>query len=167
MVSFVVYVYYNNVNNEDLDVANYYSYCKDAEKKYPLKYSVSLMYIDEYERILKRFGYSKIIMLKKMFFKRIKEINPDVLLYNYKADSLIVVFKNANVTESFERADEIRRMLVKSIFVFNENNNLQLTVSQCISEKKRSDNDVTTVLNRAENSLKNACKFTRNITINA
>ena len=150
-----------------MDVANYYSYCKDAEKKYPLKYSVSLMYIDEYERILKRFGYNRIIMLKKMFFKRIKEMYPEVLLYNYKSDSLIIVFKNANASDSFDKADEIRRMLVKSIFVFNENNNLQLTVSQCISEKKRSDNDAIIVLNRAETSLKNACKFTRNITIKA
>ena len=167
MVSFFVYICYNNKNNEDLDVANYYSYCKDAEKKYPLKYSVSLMYIDEYERILKRFGYNRIIMLKKMFFKRIKEMYPEVLLYNYKSDSLIIVFKNANASDSFDKADEIRRMLVKSIFVFNENNNLQLTVSQCISEKKRSDNDAIIVLNRAETSLKNACKFTRNITIKA
>ncbi len=167
MVSFISYVYYNNINNEELDVANYYSYCCDAEKKYPLKYSVSLMYIDEYERILKRFGYSRIVLLKKMFFKRIKEISPDVMLYNYKKDSLIMVFKNANATDSFDKADEIRRQLVKSIFVFNENNHLQLTVSQCISEKKRSDNDATVVLLRAEASLKNACKFTRNITIKA
>ena len=78
-----------------------------------------------------------------------------------------MVFKNANAVDSFDRADEIRRQLVKSIFVFNENNHLQLTVSQCISEKRRSDNDATTVLLRAETSLKNACKFTRNITIKA
>lgn len=167
MVSLITYICYNNVNNEDLDVANYYSYSRDAEKKYPLKYSISLMYIDEYERILKRFGMAKMIMLKKMFFKRIKEIAPDVLLYNYKSDSLIMVFKNSNAADSFEVADEIRRTLVKSIFVFNENNHLQLTVSQCISEKKRSDSDATTVLLRAEQSLKNACKFTRNITIKA
>ena len=167
MVSFFTYVFYNNVNNEELDVANYYSYCRDAKKKYPLKYSVSLMYIDEYDRILKRFGYARMISLKKMFFKRIKDMNPDVLLYNYKKDSLIMVFKNANAVDSFDRADEIRRQLVKSIFVFNENNHLQLTVSQCISEKRRSDNDATTVLLRAETSLKNACKFTRNITIKA
>lgn len=166
-VSFVSHILYNNVNNEELDVANYYSFCRDAEKKYPLKYSVSLMYIDEYERILKRFGYARMISLKKMFFKRIKEINPDVMLYNYKKDALIMVFKNANATDSFDKADEIRRQLVKSIFVFNENNHLQLTVSQCISEKKRSDNDATVVLFRAEASLKNACKFTRNITIKA
>jgi GGDEF domain-containing protein len=89
------------------------------------------------------------------------------MLYNYKKDALIMVFKNANATDSFDKADEIRRQLVKSIFVFNENNHLQLTVSQCISEKKRSYNDATVVLLRAEASLKNACKFTRNITIKA
>lgn len=166
-VSLISHVFYNNINNEELGVANYYSYCLDAKKKYPLKYSVSLMYIDEYDRILKRFGYARMILLKKMFFKRIKEINPDVMLYNYKKDSLIMVFKNANATDCFDKVDEIRRQLVKSIFVFNENNHLQLTVSQCVSEKRRSDNDATTVLTRAETNLKNACKFTRNITIKA
>jgi hypothetical protein len=57
--------------------------------------------------------------------------------------------------------------LAKSIFVFNENNHLQLTVSQCVSEKKRSDFGAQTVLSRAEKTLKKACKFTRNITVKA
>lgn len=31
------------------------------------------MYIDEYERLLKRFGRRKMLLLKKMFLKRIKQ----------------------------------------------------------------------------------------------
>ena len=66
-----------------------------------------------------------------------------------------------------EKAEEIRRAIATSIFIFNENNHLQLTVSQCVSEKKRSDINTEVVLTRAETALKKACKFTRNITVKA
>jgi GGDEF domain-containing protein len=74
---------------------------------------------------------------------------------------------NMNATECFEQAEDIKRALAKSIFVFNENNHLQLTVSQSVSEKKRSDADARAVLQRAEESLQAACKFTHNITVKA
>lgn len=167
LVETVCYIFYVRYKDEELNVANYYSYCYEAEHKYPLKYSVTLMYIDEYERLLKRFGRQKMILLKKMFLERIKKENPTVSIYNYKKDALILAFKDKNATESHEEAENIRRALVKSIFVFNENNHLQLTVSQCVSEKKRSDANATVVLKRAEESLQKACKFTRNITIRA
>lgn len=167
LVSSIDYVLYTRRRDEDLDIDNYKEYSREAENKYPLKYSISLMYIDEYERLKKRFGYRKMILLKKMFLERIRNVNADVLLYNYKPDALILAFTNMNASESFEKAENIRRSIAKSIFVFNENNNLQLTVSQCISEKKRSDADAMSVLIRAEENLQKACKFTRNITIKA
>ena len=142
-------------------------YLKKAKAEYPLKYSIALMYIDEYGRLLKRFGKNKTLMLKKMFISRIEEVNPEVLVYNYKDDALILAYMNINAAECFEKTEEIRRSIAKTIFVFNENNHLQLTVSQCVSEKKRSDADAFAVLERAEENLQKACKFTRNITIKA
>ncbi len=159
------YIYYTNYRDEELNTANYKSYYSDAEKKYPLKYSIALMYIDEYERLLRRFGAHKTVLLKKMFLNCIKKANAEVLVYNYKDDAFILAFMNANAAESFEQAEDIRRSIAKSIFVFNENNHLQLTVSQCISEKKRSDADAAAVLARAEENLQKVCKFTRNITV--
>ncbi|MBR2274163.1 MAG: hypothetical protein IJ864_05005 [Alphaproteobacteria bacterium] len=166
-VSLIFYVFYTKYRDEELNMPNMQSFCRDAEKKYPLKYSIVLMYIDEYERILKRFGMAKTRTLKKMFLARIHKEKPNVLIYNYRPEALILAFMNANANESFEQAEEIRRMLAKSIFVFNESNHLQLTVSQCVSEKKRSDADAAAVLERAEDNLRKACKFTRNITIKA
>ncbi len=167
LVSSVYYILYIRQYDEELGIENYKEYGRKAEQEYPLKYSISLMYIDEYERLNKRFGYRKILLLKKMFLERIRNLNTDVLIYNYKQDALILAFPNMNASESFEKAENIRRNIAKSIFVFNENNNLQLTVSQCVSEKKRSDADSMAVLVRAEESLQKACKFTRNITIKA
>ena len=167
LVSSIYYTFYIRSRDEELDIENSHGYYRDAENKYPLKYSISLMYIDEYERLMKRFGQRKMLQLKKMFLERIKGVNTDILIYNYKSDALILAFTNMNASESFEKAENIRRSIAKSIFVFNENNNLQLTVSQCVSEKKRSDANAYAVLTRAEENLQKACKFTRNITIKA
>lgn len=166
MTSAYYYAYYIMYKDEVLDIANVKSFFKEA-RNYPLKYGIALMYIDEYDRLQKRFGSNKMIMLKKMFLSRIGKAYPKVLIYNYKKDALILVFKNLNTNESFEEAENIRRLLAKSIFIFNESNHLQLTVSQCVSEKKRSDTDAHEVLLRAEENLKKACKFTRNITVKA
>lgn len=167
LVSLLCYLHYKRFKDEELNISGLGGYCHDAEKKYPLKYSISLLYLDDYDRLSKRFGKNRMVLLKKMFLNRIKKVNTNVRIYNYSDDALILVFMNASALECFEQAEEIRRALVKSIFVFNENNHLQLTVSQCISEKKRSDANALAVLDRAEESLQKACKFTRNITIKA
>ena len=167
LLATLYYVYYIRSRDEELDMENWHAYCREAESKYPLKYSIAVMYIDEYERLQKRFGHRKMLLLKKMFLTQIKKADKDVLIYNYKKDAFILAFKNENAAESFVRAENIRRVLAKSIFIFNENNHLQLTVSQCVSEKKRSDADAEAVLKRAETNLQKACKFTRNITVKA
>jgi len=167
LISAVYYAYYITYKDEELGISNVKSFMLDAEKKYPLKYSVALMYIDEYERLVKRFGKAKIKVLKKMFLTRIRKVRPSVLIYNYKADALILVFKNINAAEGFDIAEDIRRAIAKSIFIFNENNRVQLTVSLCISEFRRSDAGAMGVLSRTEENLKKACQFTRNITVKA
>jgi len=167
LLSSVYYAYYILYKDEELNIANVRSFFRDAERKYPLKYSISLMYMDEYSRLIKRFGKSKALILKKMFLAQIRKANRKVKIYNYKSDALILAFLNANSAETFNDAENIRRILAKSIFVFNENNHLQLTVSQCVSEKKRSDADASVVLSRAEDNLRKACKFTHNITVKA
>ena len=170
LIECVVTVYYVNYvlyKDEKLNLPNCNQYLKDAEKKLPPKYSVSLLYIDEFERLEKRFGKSKSLLLKKMFIKNIQKTNKDVKIYNYQSDALILVFANINTKACFEKAEEIRRAIATSIFIFNEGNHLQLTVSQCVSETRRSDADALTVISRAETSLQKACKFTRNITVKA
>lgn len=154
LLSSLYYVYYSRSRDEDLGIPNSRAFCREAENKYPLKYSIALMYIDEYERLLKRFGRRKMLLLKKMFLKRINKTNAGILVYNYKADAFILAFMNANAAESFEKAEEVRRILAKSVFVFNENNHLQLTVSQCVSEKSA----VTQTLRRFWCEPKKTCK---------
>ena len=168
LITSVYYAYYKANRDEQLNIENTSAFIRASKNKYPMKYSLSLLYIDEYERILKRFGENKTVALKKMLIKKIRQTTAKAMIYSYKSDAVILAFKNMNATETFEIADEIRRTLAKSIFIYDENNNLQLTVSQCISEKKRSDGeDASNVLLRAETNLQKACQFTRNITIKA
>ncbi len=163
------YVYYIRSHDEELDMENWHACFRESENKYkyPRIYSIAVMYIDGYDRLQKRFGYHKMLLLKKMFLAQIKKADKDVLIYNYKKDAFILAFKNENAAKSFIRAENIRRILAKSIFIFNENNHLQLTVSQCVSERKHNDANAETVLKRAETNLQKACKFTRNITVKA
>ena len=163
----IYYLHYVRYKDERLNLSNLNQYIKDADKKLPPKYCVSLLYMDEYERLEKRFSVNKAILLKKMFVKSIKKTNPDVEVYNYQNDSLILVFPNINTKLGFDKAEDIRRAIATSIFIFNEGNHLQLTVSQCVSETRRSDADSLTVISRAEQSLQKACQFTRNITVKA
>lgn len=169
LCSVLYYAYYVQYKDEELNISNLQAFYKEADNqnRYPLKYCIALMYIDDYDRLVKRFGEAKILQLKKMFIIRIRKVRPNVLLYNYKPDAFILAFKNYNTSECFEAAEEIRRMIAKSIFIFNENNHLQLTISQCVSEKKRSDANASIVVDRAEENLNKACKFTHNITVRA
>ncbi|MBR5598939.1 MAG: diguanylate cyclase [Alphaproteobacteria bacterium] len=164
----VYYIHYVLYKDEKLNIPTCNKYIKDVvEEKLPPKYSVSVLYIDEYNRLEKRFGERKALLLKKMFVKSIQKTNKDVLIYNYQSDALILVFANINTKACFEKAEEIRRAIATSIFIFNEGNHLQITISQCVSEARRSDADAMTVVLRAEKNLQKACKFTRNITVKA
>ncbi|MBR5154106.1 MAG: hypothetical protein IKW58_00085 [Alphaproteobacteria bacterium] len=159
------YTYYIRYKDEDINIPNYNLFILDAEKKYLPKYSISLLCIDEYGRLLKRFGKHKTLLLKKMFIKQILKVNPSVKIYNYQDDVLILVFTNINTLACFDKAEEIRRSIATSIFIFNETNHLQLTISQCVGEIKRSDAGPQVLVNRVETELQKVCKFTRNITV--
>lgn len=161
----VYYTFYTKNRDENINIPNLNLFISDAQKKYLPKYSISLMYIDEYERLKRRFGERKTLLLKKMFIKQILKVNPNVKIYNYQDDALILVFTNINTIACFDKAEEIRRSIATSIFIFNENNHLQLTVSQCVGEIKRSDAGPLVLLTRVEQGLQKACKFTRNITV--
>lgn len=76
LLSSLYYVYYSRSRDRKIWGFPTAGHLPEAENKYPLKYSIALMYIDEYERLLKRFGRRKMLLLKKMFLKRINKTMP-------------------------------------------------------------------------------------------
>ena len=136
-------------------------------KELPLKYSVGIIAIDNYENLKKAFNKKGINNIIKMVAELIDQSEtPNI--YRYTEDKFVLIFKNDTIKESFAAVEKIRRSIASSEFMVNKNyKNLKLTVSAGVSEKKRSDSDATSVLVRAHKALQKAYKFTQNVTTKA
>lgn len=139
------------------------TYLKDSEK-FPMKYSLAIICLDNYTHIYKAFGRFKSQNLLKMLSTRLAELEPDNPLYRYSTDEFILIFKNENLKQSFEKLDNIRREIAASEFMFShKQKGIKITISGCVSEKKRSDANATEVLLRARKTLQKTYQFTQNL----
>lgn len=139
------------------------AYLKDINK-YPMKYSLAIICIDNFGHLYKAFGYFKLQKLVKMLANRLSELEPDNPIYRYSDDEFILIFKNDNLKQSYEKLDNIRREIAASEFMFSRNQKgLKITISGCVSEKKRSDSNATEILLRARKTLQKTYQFTQNL----
>ena len=139
------------------------AYLKES-KKYPMKYSLAVICLDNYEHLSKILGNTKTQKLIKMLAMRLSELENDNPLYRYSVDEFILFFKNDNLKQSFEKLDNIRREIAASEFMFsNHQKGLKITISGCVSEKKRSDSSATEVMVRARKTLQKTYQFTQNL----
>lgn len=137
-------------------------------KDFPLKYSIGLISIDDFDKLGQNFGRRNQSILTKLIAARITELeNPDSI-YRYSPDEFVIVFKNLDKNESFERLEAIRRAVASSSFSFSPRRKpLKLTISASISEKKRSDANSFEVLVRARKVLQKTRAFSHNVTSQA
>lgn len=139
------------------------AYLKESAK-FPMKYSLAIICLDNYENIYKIFGQFKTNKLIQMLANRLSEMEPENPLYRYSADEFILIFKNDNLKQSYEKLEAIRKEIASSEFMFNrQKKGLKITISGCVSEKKRSDSNATEVLVRARKALQKAYQFTQNL----
>lgn len=139
------------------------AYLKES-KKYPMKYSLAVICLDNYEHLAKLLGSFKSKKLIKMLANRLRELETDNPLYRYSVDEFIMVFKNDNLKQSYEKLDNIRREIATSEFMFSDRQKgLKITISGCVSEKKRSDSNATEVMVRARKTLQKTYQFTQNL----
>jgi diguanylate cyclase (GGDEF)-like protein len=139
------------------------TYLKESAK-YPLKYSLAIICIDNYKNLYKVIGYFKMQKLIKMLALHLSKLEPDTPIYRYSADEFIMVLKNDNLKQSYEKLDNIRREIASSEFMFSHRQKgLKITISGCVSEKKRSDANATEVLLRARKNLQKTYQFTQNL----
>ncbi len=143
------------------------SYMKHAQK-FPLKYSLGLICVDNYPHLYKHLGMNKSQKLLKMLAQRLQELESECPIYRYGQDEFIIIFKNTAMKTGFERLDALRRDIASAEFLFSpKEKGLKITISGCISEKKRSDSNSTEVLQRARRTLEKTYQFTQNITSKA
>lgn len=139
------------------------AYLKDT-RHFPLKYSLAIICLDNGSRLSSILGRFKTQKLIKMLAMRLTELEPENPLYRYSGSEFILIFKNDNLKQSFEKLDNIRREIAASEFMFSRRSKgIKITVSGCVSEKKRSDANATEVLVRARRALQKTCQFTQNI----
>jgi len=137
-------------------------------KKFPLKYSVGLIRIDNYNNLGKAFGKRGQQKLTRMISNRILSGGTDATIYRYSHDELVAIFKNEGKNAAFEQMEQIRRAVASADFYLNNHKKpIKLTVSGCISEKKRSDANTLEVLTRVRKSLQKTSSFSCNITSKA
>jgi len=143
------------------------SYYIRARRSFPLKYSIGVICIDDYAKLLKVFGRRRTDMLTLMVVNKIREVGIGAEIYRYTDDEFILVFKNEDKKQSYEYLETIRRAVAGAEFVLGAHKTVKITISAGVSEKKRSDADVDVVLARTREVLQKAYKFTQNITSKA
>ena len=103
-----------------------------------------------------------------MITMRLQDTETENPIYRYSEDEFVIIFKNEDKKESFERLENIRRAVASAEFMLGKRQKgLKLTVSCCVSEKKRSDDNSIEVLIRTRKALQKAYQFTQNVTSKA
>lgn len=137
-------------------------------RDFPLKYSIGIVSIDDFDKLRFRFGTHRQNQLIKLIAAKILEYEKPDCVYRYSNDEFVIVFKSYDKNESFERLETIRRAVASASFVFNPRRPaLKVTVSAAVSEKKRSDANSFEVLVRARKVLDKTRSFSHNVTSKA
>ena len=160
-------IYYTTYKDMLTGLPGRNSYMIDA-KNFPLKYSIGVVSIDNYGEMKNMFGKKDRDILIKMITNRIIEEHGEENLYRYSDDEFIFILKNANRDEGYEQLEQIRRAIASAEFILKDRKkSIKLTVSTCVSEKKRSDANSVEVLYRIRKKLQKANEFSLNISTKA
>lgn len=146
------------------NVASLRSYLSQAVSKFPFKYTIALFSIDNRDKLIKAIKENKMRVLEQMLVNKICEMPYDLTLFRYNETELLMVFKNEDARHTKEYADNIRRNIASSEFVFTNNTSVKITISVCVSEKTRKDLNAAEVINRAHTALQKNSNFNGNVT---
>lgn len=137
-------------------------------KNFPLKYSIGIISIDDFDKLGDNFGKRVRNILTKLIAAQISGVEKEESIYRYSPDEFVIIYKNLDKNESFERLETIRRTIAGASFLYNPKRKaLKLTVSASVSEKKRSDASSVEVLVRARKVLQKTRSFSHNVTSKA
>lgn len=163
LISIIRDIHHNIYKDNLTGLSSRYAFMINSEH-FPLKYSIGLIAIDDYEHLATVFGRRDRNNLIRMIATRIQEEENEDNLYRYNDGELLILYKNENKNESFEHLEKIRRSVASADFMLgNLKKAIKLTVSTCASEKKRSDANSMEVLFRARKVLQKANEFSHNI----
>ena len=157
-------LYFSIYKDELTELSSRQSFMMNSTK-FPLKYSLGLVAIDEYDNIKKAFGKNHINDLTQMVTNIICDFQEKENIYRYSEDEFVIIFKNESNKEGHNHLEEIRRKVASSNFALRwRKKPMKLTISASVSEKKRSDANAYEVLIRTHKALQKTYKFTQNVT---
>ena len=134
-------------------------------KHFPLKYSLNIVSIDNYDKLVMSIGQKNVDIVTAMLASLIEEMSADDTVYRYSADEFIIIYKKFDKKEAFNQDETIRRRIAGLEFKYSAKAKpLKLTVSCSVSEKKRSDAGAVEVLMRADKAMRKTLKFSHNVT---
>lgn len=134
-------------------------------KKFPFKYNLGIISIDNYDKLLNSFGYKKQKILTNLIAEVVQELTLEETVFRYAPDQFIVLYTTKDNKEAFSHLDNIRRIIAGINFGYSPKKQpLKLTVSCSLAEKKRSDAGALEVLMRADKAMRKTLKFTHNVT---
>lgn len=155
---------YNHYYDENTGFYSRNSYLIQS-KHFPLKYSLGIVSIDNYDKLLKTIGCRKQKIINELIADVIQSMAPEEVIYRYAADQFIILYKRFDKKEAFKHIEEIRREIAGVEFEYSPTQKaIKLTVSCSIAEKKRSDIDAVEVLMRADKAMRKTLKFSHNVT---
>ncbi len=155
---------YNHYYDENTGFYSRNSYLLQS-KHFPLKYSLGIVSIDNYDKLLKTIGERKQKIINELIAEIIQAMASEEVIYRYAADQFIILYKHFDKKEAFNHLEELRRTIAGLEFEYSiKQKPLKLTVSCSIAEKKRSDIDAVEVLMRADKAMRKTLKFSHNVT---
>ena len=159
----------HNIKYHDLltGLSNRNTFLKQ-ENTFPLKYSLAIILIDDYERLSKIFGKGSINALVLMIKEQMETVETEAQIYRFAPDEFIVLYRGLGLKDAFNHTEKIRRAIACTKFnLRGYTKPINLTISGSVAEKKRSDVHAADVLLRADKALQKAYRFTQNITSQA
>lgn len=155
---------YRNYHYDYLEnVGSKTAYINHANSKFPFKYTIALFSIDNRDKLVKAIGNTQCLILDQMVVNLILEQPYNLSLYRYNETELLMVFKNEDARHVKEFAENIRRKVAATEFVFASHKSIKITISVCVSEKTRKDLNASEVTERTHNALQKNYRFNCNI----
>jgi diguanylate cyclase (GGDEF)-like protein len=144
----------------------YSRFCYDwkSAKSFPLKYSLGLVCVDNYDKLQKAFGARKTDRLIWLLTDILKSVQDKASIYRFKDDEFVLIFYEDDKKQVYEYLEELRRRIAGTLFDLQNGSKIRITVSAGVSEKKRSDLNAEAVLQRVREAVQRAYRFTQNVT---
>lgn len=167
IVSTMLTLFYAYFKDEETGVYSRNTFYRHASSRFPLKYSLAVVCIDDYAKLQKVLKPHDLRALIRLVLEIIYHAPVKSEVYRFCSDEFVLIFKKEDKKQTYQYLENIRREVAGTTFVLNHKQQIKITISAGVSEKKRSDADAEAVLVRTRDVLQKAYKFTQNLTSEA